>query len=76
MTEEEAIDLGKKEWWRGLTIAERALFQIYEPRLTMPFAVFVEAVEKVVGHPVFTHEFYTHYHEIRHEVLIGSAHYE
>ena len=33
------------------------MFQMFTPRLCMPFDVFQEAVEKTLGRPVFTHEF-------------------
>jgi hypothetical protein len=47
----------ESRFWEDLTLAQRARFQINEPLLCMPFAVFHEAVEKTLGRPVFTHEF-------------------
>lgn len=32
-------------------------FQLFQDRLCMPFDVFHAAIEKVLGRPVFTHEF-------------------
>ena len=57
MTEDEAIRLAKSEFWKDLTLRERAVFQLFEDRLCMPFDVFHEAIEKTLGRPVFTHEF-------------------
>ena len=57
MTREQAIKLYESGWWEPLGHPERAMFQMFEPLLCMPFAVFHEAVEKTLGRPVFTHEF-------------------
>lgn len=57
MTKEQAVRLGESEWWKQATPTDIVLFQLYEPRLCMPFAEFHEAVEQVLGRPVFTHEF-------------------
>ncbi len=32
-------------------------FQLYEDRLCMPLELYQESVEKVLGRPVFTHEY-------------------
>ena len=32
-------------------------FQLFEPKMCMPFSVFQKAVEDVLGRPVYTHEF-------------------
>lgn len=57
LTKEEAIELAKSEAWKGMSLFERAFFQLHQDRLCMPFDVFQEAVEKSLGRPVFTHEF-------------------
>jgi len=57
ITTEDAIRLANSEFWNELTLQERAKFQLFEPRLCMPFSVFHEAVEETLGRPVFTHEF-------------------
>jgi hypothetical protein len=57
MTKEQAIALSESGWWKPLSHRERAMFQMFEERLCMPFDVFHEAVEKALGRPVFTHEF-------------------
>lgn len=57
MTEEEAVKLYDSQFWESMSLRDRAVFQMFEPRLCMPFDVFHEAVEKTLGRPVFTHEF-------------------
>lgn len=57
MTREEAIKLADSEFWKDMTKAEIAEFQLFEDRLCMPFDVFHAAVEAILGRPVFTHEF-------------------
>jgi len=57
LTEEEAIALAKTEWWKSKTAEEIVKFQLFQKRLCMDFGDFHEAVEKVLGRPVWTHEF-------------------
>ncbi len=57
MTKKQAIAFHDSEAWKAWSVLDRALFQLQEPLLCMPFAVFQEAVEKALGRPVFTHEF-------------------
>jgi hypothetical protein len=57
MTREEAIKLYESGFWESMNYRERAVFQMFESRLCMPFGVFHEAIEKALGRPVFTHEF-------------------
>jgi hypothetical protein len=57
MTQEEAIALADSKFWEGMSYKERAVFQMNEDRLCMPFDIFHEAVEKTLGRPVWTHEF-------------------
>jgi hypothetical protein len=57
LTKEQAVALYDSEFWIGMTLRERAEFQIHTNRLCMPFDVFHEAVEKTLSRPVFTHEF-------------------
>lgn len=56
MTEAEAIALADSKFWEGMTMRERAVFQMFERRLCMPFPVFHEALEAALGRPVWTHE--------------------
>jgi hypothetical protein len=57
MTEAEAITLADSKFWETMTMRERAVFQMFESRLCMPFSVFHEAMEATLGRPVWTHEF-------------------
>lgn len=57
LTEDQAIKLGKTEWWKRASSYEIVLFQLFERKLCMDFGAFHEAVEKELGRPVWTHEF-------------------
>ncbi len=57
LTEDEAIDFAKSEFWRTLTDEQIAHFQMEQDKLCMPFSRFHEAMEKCLGRPVWTHEF-------------------
>jgi hypothetical protein len=57
MTEQHAIELYESGWWMGKTAREICMFQLFEPRLCMPFGKFHEAVTEALGRPVYTHEF-------------------
>lgn len=57
MTRKQAVELGNTGFWKEMTQRERATFQLFEPRLCMPFDVFHHAMEETLGRPVFTHEF-------------------
>jgi hypothetical protein len=72
MTREEAIAFGEAKKWEPMTLRERAVFQMQEERLCMPFSVFHEAVEKTLGRPVYTHEFAGNRDRILRELLEGA----
>ena len=57
MTKKEAILLFVNRWYEFKTPLEIVEFQLYEEKLCMPFNLFHGAVEKVLGRPVYTHEF-------------------
>jgi hypothetical protein len=57
MTKEQAIELAKSGWWKKCSPEEAALFQLYEEKLCMDFGDFHAGVEKLLGRPVWTHEF-------------------
>lgn len=57
MTKEQAIQLYESGFWVEMGYRDRAVFQMFEDKLCMPFEVFHEALEKALGRPVFTHEF-------------------
>jgi hypothetical protein len=54
---EDAIALSKSGFWKEMTLEAIVRFQLFEDLLCMPFNVFHEAVEKVLGRSVWTHEF-------------------
>lgn len=57
LTREQAIALHDSGAWQQMDVKARALFQMEQDLLCMPFSVFHEAVEKALGRPVWTHEF-------------------
>jgi len=57
MTRDEALAKAATQWWETASDHEIVRFQLYEPLLCMPFGRYHEAVEAVLGRPVFTHEF-------------------
>jgi len=72
LTKEKAIELYNSKFWENMTHRERAVFQMNEPRLCMPFEVFHEAMEKAIGRPVFTHEFGLNYDGLFNELMNGA----
>ena len=59
MTKEEAIAKAESRWYEGKSPREIVDFQLYEDRLCMPLPLYQEAVETVLGRPVFTNEYKT-----------------
>jgi hypothetical protein len=57
LTKDEAIAFANAKSWEGMSYSERALFQVNQECLCMPFSVFQTAVEETVGQPMFTHMF-------------------
>jgi hypothetical protein len=57
MTKEEAIAKAASRWYEGKSPQEIVEFQLYEDRLCMPLQLYQEAVEKVLGRPVYTIEY-------------------
>jgi hypothetical protein len=72
MTQDEAIALYESGFWESMSYRDRAVFQMFEERLCMPFGVFHEAIEKALGRPVFTHEFGLNREGLQRE-LMGEA---
>ncbi len=56
MTREEAIRIRESKEYEKWTDKEKVAVMLYGRRLCMPFDVFHEALEKVLGRPVWTHE--------------------
>jgi len=57
MTKYDAMRLYESKFWEKMTLRDRAVFQLHEEKLCMPFGVFHEAMEATLGRPIFTHEF-------------------
>ena len=57
MTQEEAIAKGATKWWETATPEEIVELQLFEEFLCVPFPIYHGAIEKVLGRPVWTHEF-------------------
>ena len=74
MKKDEAIKLYKTEFWKDMSFRDRAVFQMTEKSLCMPFGVFHEAVEKTIGRPVFTHEFGLNWDGLMKEILGEAPH--
>jgi len=60
MTLEEAKALYDSNFWEEMEPSDRAMWQLHEERLCMPFDVFQKATETLLGRPVWTHEFANH----------------
>lgn len=54
---DEAIRRFDAGWWKNKSPHEIVMDQFFTDELMMPWAAFHEAVEAVIGRPVFTHEF-------------------
>lgn len=72
LTKAQAIAFGEAELWKAMSLQERAIFQMEQDMLCMPFGVFHEAVEKTLRRPVYTHEFALNRDGIRGELLNGD----
>jgi hypothetical protein len=57
LTKEQAIAFFDSKCYETWTPEQIVDFQLFQDRLCMPFDVFHAAIEKVLGRPVFTHEF-------------------
>ena len=57
LTQEQAIAFYDSGAWKKMSAKERAVFQIQQDRLCMPFDEFHIAVEEALGRKIFTHEF-------------------
>jgi hypothetical protein len=56
LTQEQVITFAKNEYWKVWDPPTRALFQVCQDRLCMPFDVFYSAVEETLGRPVLVRE--------------------
>lgn len=57
LTEEQAIKLYDSKWWESASDYEIVKFQLFEDKLCVPFDKFHKSIEKIMGRPIWTHEF-------------------
>lgn len=57
MTSEQAKAFSEGKTWERMTPEARAKFQLWQDKLCMPFEVFQESMQALLGRPVWTHEF-------------------
>jgi hypothetical protein len=57
LTKEQAIEFAQTKAWEFMDDREKVGFQLFQEHLCMPFDVLHEAITKVLGRPVYTHEF-------------------
>lgn len=56
ITMEQAVSLYDTRFWESMNYEERAIFQLFEERLCMPFDIFREALEMTLGRRVKNQE--------------------
>lgn len=66
---DKAIELWDSKWWVGKTDYEIAKFQLFTEELSLPFDIFQNSMEKVLGRPIFTHEFGLNFDGLADELL-------
>lgn len=57
LTTEEAIAFAESKIWQTWTNEQIVRLQLFQDKLAVPFDRFHEAITKVLGRSVFTHEF-------------------
>ena len=57
MTKDEAIAFFNGDEWKDMSDYGIVALQLCQDKLCVPFSRFHEAIEKVLGRPVWTHEF-------------------
>lgn len=57
LTKVEAIAFHDSGEWKSWSAEQIVELQLFQDLLCVPFSVFHEAIEKVLGRPVWTHEF-------------------
>lgn len=56
-------------FWEEMTPVQIARFQMFEPKMCVPFSVFHEALEKALGRPVWTHELALNHDGLKRELM-------
>jgi len=67
---------GSNHWWESKDPVEVARYQVFEDILMTDFSTFHEGVEKLVGRPVYTHEFGLNVEGVRTEAREAIARME
>lgn len=67
LTRKQAKELYDSNIWHGWSDIEIVKFQLFEDRVCVKWSRFHEALEAVLGRPVFTHEFI--YGDLKNEYL-------
>lgn len=57
ISREDAIAIAESGIWKEWDNEQIVRFQLFQDKLCMPFSRFHEAMEDVLGRPVYTHEF-------------------
>ena len=57
LTKKQAITIYESGEWKKLTHEQIVRFQLFQDLLCIPFGIFHDSISKVLGRPVFTHEF-------------------
>lgn len=57
IAKDRAIAMASTGWWEGVPDIDVVRFQLFQRCLCMDFSDFYGAVERVLGRPVYTHEF-------------------
>ncbi len=71
--EETIAKYPNNKWWRSDDSVEIAKYQIFEKILMVDFSKFHEGVEKLLGRPVFTHEFGLNYDGLKEEATTAIS---
>ncbi len=65
----QAIAYYATEWWNRCTALQIVQVQLFTQELCTDIGLFQDCLEKVVGHPVFTHQLATQYELLVDEVV-------
>ena len=57
LTKEQAIKIFNSEIWKDMSDKEIINLQLYQYKLCVPFDVFKDALGRILGRGVYTHEF-------------------
>lgn len=71
--EETIAKYPSNKWWRSDDPVEIAKYQLFEKILMVDFGKFHEGVVKLLGRPVFTHEFGLNYDGLKEEATKAIA---